>query len=74
MDFHYVDTAEIKVSVGMTTGQIRQVTNFLYNLSAGIEDGFEKEILMSRIMELESVYERAMLTIESYAKGQQTNV
>lgn len=74
MDFHYVDTAEIKVSVGMTTGQIRQIIDFLYHLSAQIEDGFEKQNLMSRIMELQSIYEQAMLIIESYAHAEQTNV
>lgn len=74
MDFHYVDTSEIKVSVGMTTGQIRQVIDFLTELNHVLEDSLAKQTLMSRIMEFQSIYEQAMLTIESYAHGQQTNV
>lgn len=79
MDFHYVDTPEIKVSIGMTTGQIRQIINFLqdYNTSCeadGIKDGFEKQILMSHIMRLQAIYQSAMINIEAYAQGQQTNV
>ena len=79
MDFHYVDTPEIKVSIGMTTGQIRQIINFLqdYNIAIeadGIKDGFEKQILMSHIMRLQAIYQSAMINIESYAQGQQTNV
>ena len=81
MDFHYVDTPEIKVSIGMTTGQIRQIINFLqdYNTAIsneadGIKDGFEKQILMSHIMRLQAIYQSAMINIEAYAQGQQTNV
>lgn len=74
MDFHYVDTAEIKVSIGMTTGQIRQTIDFLTELNHVLEDGFTKQTLISRIMEFQSIYEKAILTIETYAKGRQSNV
>lgn len=74
MDFHYVDTPEIKVSIGMTTGQIRQIIDFLHDANQVTEDGFAKEILMSRIMELQSIYEQAMLTLEAHAQGCLRNV
>ena len=75
MDFHYVDTPEIKVSIGMTTGQIRQVINYLEDHNTANEaDGFEKQILMSHIMRLKAIYQSAMINIEAYAQGQQTNV
>lgn len=69
MDFHYVDTPEIRVSLSMTTGQIRQIIDFLHDANQATEDGFAKEILMSRIMELQSIYEQAMLTLEAHAQG-----
>ena len=81
MDFHYVDTPEIKVSIGMTTGQIKQIINFLEDHNTaisckadGIKGGFDEHILMSHIMRLKAIYESAMINIESYAQGQQTNV
>lgn len=74
MDFHYVDTPEIKVSIGMTTGQIKQIIDFLHDANQATEDGFQKQILMSHIMRLKAIYQSAMMNIESYAQGQQTNV
>ncbi len=74
MDYHYTDTSEIKVSIGMTTSEIRQTIDFLHDLNGVIEEGFNKQVLMTRIMEFQNVYEQAMGMIEDYAKGQQSNV
>jgi hypothetical protein len=74
MEYRYTETSDIKVSVGMTTGQIKQIINFLHDANQAADEGFSKDILMSRIMELEQVYEQAMFNIETYAQGQKKNV
>jgi predicted TIM-barrel enzyme len=75
MEFHYADTAEIKVSVGMTTSNIKQVIDFLKSHDATLEEGgLDKLILGNRIAELQAVYQRAMNNISQYAEGQKTDV
>ena len=74
MKFNYADTCEINVSVTMTTTEIKQIIKYLHDANQLMEESFGKDILKSRIMDLENVYEQAMVHIETYAEGQISNV
>ena len=74
MKFNYADTCEINVSVTMTTTEIKQIIKYLHDANQLMEESFGKDILKSRIMDLENVYEQAMIHIETYAEGQINNV
>ncbi len=73
MKLNYADTCEITVSVTMTTTEIKQIIKYLHDANKLMEESFGKDILKSRIMDLENVYEQAMIHIETYAQGQINN-
>ena len=58
----------------MTTTEIKQIIKYLHDANQLMEQSFGKDILKSRIMDLENVYEQAMVHIETYAEGQINNV
>ena len=75
MEFHYVDTAEIKVSIGMTTGHIKQMIDWMTDHHATLQEGsLDRMLLGNRIIDMKNIYEQAIYGIAKYAEGQKTNV
>lgn len=73
MKINYANTCEITVSVTMTTTEIKQIIKYLHDANQLMEESYGKDILKSKIMDLENVYEQAMIQIETYAQGQINN-
>jgi regulator of extracellular matrix RemA (YlzA/DUF370 family) len=57
----------------MTTTEIKQIIKYLHDANQLMEESYGKDILKSKIMDLENVYEQAMIQIETYAQGQINN-
>lgn len=75
MQYKYVDTAEIMISIRISTGQLKQLIEWLADHRLSIEEGtLEKMIIADRIKEMQDIYETAMTGIAKYAEGQKTNV
>lgn len=74
MKLNYANTCEVSVSVTMTTTEIKQIIKYLHDAKQPMQESLGKDILKSRIMDLENVYQQAMISIENYAQGQINNV
>ena len=72
MKINYANTCEITVSVTMTTTEIKQIIKYLHDANQLMEESYGAK-LKSKIMDLENVYEQAMIQIETYAQGQINN-
>ena len=75
MKYRYVDTADIEVSIGLTTGQLKQIICWMTAHYESLDDdSLEKATLGFRIEDMNAIYQRAIRDIAQYAEGQKQDV
>ena len=75
MKYRYVDTADIEVSIGITTGQLKQMISWMTAHYASLDDdSLERATLGFRIEDMNAIYQRVIRDITQYAEGQKTDV